>query len=216
MLRSQPEAAGEAAFVDFAVAELASLLGSDFARRVKPLGLHRWGSDPFARGSYSYALPGQAACRGALAATVDFAGGQETVIVISGLIRDGQGQRWFNLALCELVQVARNQTVRGEIDNAVLVELCVLDGGFSCIQPELYILGCAFSSAAISLTSRPVPGSCGDRPCRPMSAGGGSAASSPMPHGNVLALCVPLSLTIPTNPSIIRSSIIVCRTASRP
>jgi monoamine oxidase len=71
MLRSQPEAAGEAAFVDFAVAELASLLGSDFARRVKPLGLHRWGSDPFARGSYSYALPGQAACRGALAATVD-------------------------------------------------------------------------------------------------------------------------------------------------
>jgi hypothetical protein len=65
MLRSQPEAAGEAAFVDFAVAELASLLGSDFARRVKPLGLHRWGSDPFARGSYSYALPSQAACRGA-------------------------------------------------------------------------------------------------------------------------------------------------------
>jgi monoamine oxidase len=47
------------------------LLGSDFARRVKPLQLYRWGSDPFARGSYSYALPGQAECRGALAAAVD-------------------------------------------------------------------------------------------------------------------------------------------------
>jgi monoamine oxidase len=70
-LAAELEAAGEAAFVDFAVAELAGLLGSDFARRVKPLGLHRWGSDPFARGSYSYALPGQAACRGALAAAVD-------------------------------------------------------------------------------------------------------------------------------------------------
>jgi hypothetical protein len=31
---------------------------------VKPLELYRWGSDPFARGSYSYALPGQAECRG--------------------------------------------------------------------------------------------------------------------------------------------------------
>jgi len=38
---------------------------------VKPLHLHRWGVDPFARGSYSYALPGQAECRGALAAAVD-------------------------------------------------------------------------------------------------------------------------------------------------
>jgi hypothetical protein len=71
----------------------------------------------------------------------DFAGGQEPVIVISGLIRDGQGQRWFNLALRELVQVARNQAVRREIDNAVLVELCLLDGGFSCIQSELYVVG---------------------------------------------------------------------------
>ena len=51
--------------------DLVGLLGSDFARRVKPLELYRWGSDPFARGSYSYALPGQAECRGALAAAVD-------------------------------------------------------------------------------------------------------------------------------------------------
>ena len=33
--------------------------------------MHRWGADPFARGSYSYALPGMADCRAALAAPVD-------------------------------------------------------------------------------------------------------------------------------------------------
>ena len=70
-LAAELEAAGEAAFADFAVAELVGLLGSDFARRVKPLALHRWGSDPFARGSYSHALPGRAECRAVLAAAVD-------------------------------------------------------------------------------------------------------------------------------------------------
>jgi len=70
-LAAELEAAGEAAFADFAVTELVGLLGNDFARRVKPLGLHRWGRDSFARGSYSYALPGKAECRGTLAAAVD-------------------------------------------------------------------------------------------------------------------------------------------------
>jgi monoamine oxidase len=65
------EAEGERAFFDFAVSELVSLLGSAFARRVKPMHMHRWGADPFARGSYSYALPGMADCRTALAAPVD-------------------------------------------------------------------------------------------------------------------------------------------------
>jgi monoamine oxidase len=65
------EAAGEGAFADFAITELVGLLGSSFARRVKPLALHRWGSDPFARGSYSHALPGRADCRGMLAAPVN-------------------------------------------------------------------------------------------------------------------------------------------------
>lgn len=65
------EADGEAAFFDFALAELTGLFGSRFAGRVKPLGLHCWGSDPFARGSYSYAKPGNADCRGPLAAPVD-------------------------------------------------------------------------------------------------------------------------------------------------
>jgi monoamine oxidase len=70
-LADELEAAGEAAFVEFATAELTGLLGSAFARRVRFLGLHRWRADPFARGSYSYALPGKADCRAALAAPVE-------------------------------------------------------------------------------------------------------------------------------------------------
>ena len=70
-LAPELEAGGERAFFDFAVSELGALLGSDFARRVKPLHIHRWGADPFARGSYSYALPGMADCRATLAAPVD-------------------------------------------------------------------------------------------------------------------------------------------------
>ena len=65
------EAEGEAAFFDSAVSELTGLLGNAIARRVKPVGIHPWGIDPFARGSYSYALPGMADCRATLAAPVD-------------------------------------------------------------------------------------------------------------------------------------------------
>jgi len=65
------EAGGENAFFDFAVSQLVDLLGSKFAQRVKPIRIHRWRADPFARGSYSYAIPGMADCRGVLAAPVD-------------------------------------------------------------------------------------------------------------------------------------------------
>jgi monoamine oxidase len=65
------EAGGERAFFDFAASELTGLFGTDFARRIKPLHMHRWRADPFARGSYSYALPGKADCRAILAAPVD-------------------------------------------------------------------------------------------------------------------------------------------------
>jgi monoamine oxidase len=70
-LAAELEAGGEPAFADFAIGELVGLLGSDFAQRVKPLHLHCWGVDPFARGSYSYALPGKSDCRAILAAPVD-------------------------------------------------------------------------------------------------------------------------------------------------
>jgi monoamine oxidase len=65
------EASGEAAFFEFALSELTGLLGSAFARRVKLLHVHRWRADPYARGSYSFALPGNADCRQKLAAPVD-------------------------------------------------------------------------------------------------------------------------------------------------
>ena len=65
------EAGGERAFFDFALSELTGLFGNDFARRLSPIKLHCWGADPFARGSYSYALPGMTDCRAALAAPVD-------------------------------------------------------------------------------------------------------------------------------------------------
>jgi monoamine oxidase len=70
-LAAELEAGGERAFFDFAVSELKRRLGGDFIRRVKPMHVHRWGADPFARGSYSYALPGKAGCRAKLAAVVD-------------------------------------------------------------------------------------------------------------------------------------------------
>jgi monoamine oxidase len=70
-LADELEAAGEAAFFEFAVGELTGLLGSAFARRVTFAGLHRWRADRFARGSYSYALPGKADCRAALADPVE-------------------------------------------------------------------------------------------------------------------------------------------------
>jgi monoamine oxidase len=47
------------------------LLGHDFARRIRPLVLHRWGADPFSLGAYSYAVPGHARDRATLAAPVD-------------------------------------------------------------------------------------------------------------------------------------------------
>ena len=65
------EAGGTQAFFDFAVSELTGLLGANFAQRVKPVAHHSWGLDPFARGSYSYALPGKVDCRATLAEPVD-------------------------------------------------------------------------------------------------------------------------------------------------
>jgi monoamine oxidase len=70
-LAAELETDGENAFFDFAVSELTGLLGNDFANRVRPIQIHRWGEDPFSRGSYSYALPGMSDCRATLAASVD-------------------------------------------------------------------------------------------------------------------------------------------------
>ena len=70
-LARELEAGGEHAFFDFAISQLTGLLGSAFRERVKPIRIHRWGSDPYSRGSYSYARPRMADCRMKLAAPID-------------------------------------------------------------------------------------------------------------------------------------------------
>src|SRR5262249_46095690 len=70
-LAAELEAGGGLAFGDFAIGELAGLLGRGFPPPAKPVHPHGWGVDTFARGSYSYALPGKADCRRVLAAPVD-------------------------------------------------------------------------------------------------------------------------------------------------
>jgi monoamine oxidase len=65
------EDAGEGALAAQAIDELVALLGSDYRRKLKPIGESRWAHDPFALGSYSHALPGHAGDRAVLAAPVD-------------------------------------------------------------------------------------------------------------------------------------------------
>jgi len=70
-LARELEGQGDEAFFRFAVSELTQLFGNDFARRLKPIRIHLWGVDPFARGSYSFALPDRADGRAVLAEPVD-------------------------------------------------------------------------------------------------------------------------------------------------
>jgi monoamine oxidase len=67
----QLEDAGPGAFAAQSIDEIAALLGNDYRRKLKPLAESRWSHDPFARGSYSHALPGHAGDRAILAAPVD-------------------------------------------------------------------------------------------------------------------------------------------------
>jgi monoamine oxidase len=65
------EDAGDGAIAAASIDEIASFLGNDFRRKLRPLKESRWAHDPFARGSYSHALPGHAGKRAVLAAPVD-------------------------------------------------------------------------------------------------------------------------------------------------
>src|SRR5258707_5452320 len=65
------ENSGAGALAAAAIDEIAALLGTDFRRKLKPLAESRWAHDPFARGSYSHALPGHAGDRAVLAAPID-------------------------------------------------------------------------------------------------------------------------------------------------
>jgi monoamine oxidase len=65
------EDTGDGALAAHSIDEIARLLGNNYRRRLKPLSESHWAHDPFARGSYSHALPGHAAARAVLAAPVD-------------------------------------------------------------------------------------------------------------------------------------------------
>jgi monoamine oxidase len=67
----QLEDAGDGAIAAHSIDEIASFLGNDIRRKLKPLKESRWAHDPFARGSYSHALPGHSGKRAVLAAPVD-------------------------------------------------------------------------------------------------------------------------------------------------
>jgi monoamine oxidase len=65
------EDAGDGALAAQSIDEIVALLGNDFRHKLRPLSESRWAHDPFARGSYSHALPGHAGDRAVLAAPVD-------------------------------------------------------------------------------------------------------------------------------------------------
>ena len=65
------EDAGDGAIAAHSIDEIAGFLGNDIRRKLRPLKESRWAHDPFARGSYSHALPGHADQRAVLAAPVD-------------------------------------------------------------------------------------------------------------------------------------------------
>ena len=65
------EREGQAATAAFAADELAGLFGNDIRRHLEPIDASAWRRDEWARGSYSYAVPGHADDRARLAAPVD-------------------------------------------------------------------------------------------------------------------------------------------------
>jgi len=70
-LAADLERGGPDAFFEFAMQELTGLFGAAFKDQLRPLASHSWRADPYARGSYSFALPGMAGQREVLAAPVD-------------------------------------------------------------------------------------------------------------------------------------------------
>jgi monoamine oxidase len=70
-LAAELERAGPAAMTAFAIDELVGLFGGDIRRRLAPVAASAWVGDPFARGSYSFALPGHAGDRAVLRAPVE-------------------------------------------------------------------------------------------------------------------------------------------------
>jgi monoamine oxidase len=70
-LARELEGGGPKAFADFATAELTSVMGSAFRKRLRMILATAWCADRFSLGSYSYALPGYAKERAILSIPVD-------------------------------------------------------------------------------------------------------------------------------------------------
>lgn len=108
----QLENAGEGAFLEVARTELGERFGTNFARRLQPVALHRWGTDAWAGGSYSCALPGHADDRAILATPVDerlfFAG--EACSIRSFSTAHGAYETGLAAAAGALVAVTRSAT----------------------------------------------------------------------------------------------------------
>ena len=65
------EAEPPGAISAFAIDELAALFGSGLRRALRPIAESRWGADPYIRGAYSHAKPGQAGARAVLRQPVE-------------------------------------------------------------------------------------------------------------------------------------------------
>jgi len=65
------ETEDDGAAADFAIGELAGLLGNDWRAKLQPVARTRWRAEPYIRGSYSHAEIGQAHQRSVLAEPVD-------------------------------------------------------------------------------------------------------------------------------------------------
>lgn len=70
-LARELEESGEQAFAEFCIDDLVGLVGNDLRPKLSLLAASAWARDPFARGSYSYAIVGHAGARQKLAAAVD-------------------------------------------------------------------------------------------------------------------------------------------------
>jgi monoamine oxidase len=60
------EAAGEAAAIEHALAELTAMLGGELRRHFDRAAATAWASDPYSQGSYSHCLPGRFGARALL------------------------------------------------------------------------------------------------------------------------------------------------------
>jgi monoamine oxidase len=63
--------AGRHTMIDYAPHMLEGMFGGDFSRRLRRARTSSWTTDPFSRGSYSWALPGHVPAREQLNAPVD-------------------------------------------------------------------------------------------------------------------------------------------------